>query len=84
MREPENWVDVNEYNDCEFWLGYVKREDYLAALAKAGLSRRGVRSVTVTPGPCRSKNWLAKHIRWIRFDHLSIGWWAKNVLSKVC
>lgn len=83
MREPQEWIDVAEYSACEFWLGYVKREDYLAALTKAGLPRRGARSVTVTPGcTAKSRNFLAHHISWIRFEELSIRWWMENVLSR--
>ena len=80
-REPEHWIDVDEYHACGFWLGYVRREHYLAALSHAGLPRRGVRNVTVTPHSCIHKSWLAPCIRWVSFKDLSVKWWTDNVLS---
>ena len=78
--EPNDWMSVEEYDRCGFWMGYVTRTDYLSALRSAGKPEDKALSVTVTPGGKNSKNWLGRHIQWVQFKDLTSEWWSKHVL----
>ena len=78
-RDPSDWIDVDEYGQCDFWLAHVTRENLIKAMQESGRSHMRKVDATITPGSIRS--WLGKYVKWIHFDNLTISWWMKNVMA---
>jgi hypothetical protein len=78
--QPADWLDPADYDRCGFWLGVVRREDYMAALKGTKLENQPEISVTVTPGNGiasggkPSKSWIGNYISWIRSTDLTAAW----------
>jgi hypothetical protein len=78
-RDPNDWTNVAEYDQCGFWLGLIKRSRYEEVRAAAG---KGVaREVQVAVSPVtdgmrvqRHGGWLSQHVTWIRFQDLTLKW----------
>ena len=80
-KEPTEWTDVREYDECDFWLGYVTRDSYMTALQESGRLDVPLVDVTVTPGRSeKSRSWLGKHIKWVKFSDLTLAWWKQHIL----
>jgi len=82
-REPENWTNVAEYDECGFWLGIAKRERCEEELRKAGKSLLGKHTVVVSPWTrdkqvCH-RSWLGPCIEWIRFKDLTKQWLGEQL-----
>ena len=78
-RDPNDWTNVAEYDQCGFWLGLIKRSRYEEVRKAAG---KGVaREVQVAVSPVtdgmrvqRHGSWLSQHVTWIRFQDLTLKW----------
>jgi hypothetical protein len=78
---PSDWTSAAEYKRCGFVLGYVSRRGYAQALRAAGLSETEDQRVAVTPWSRNERNWLGRHIAWVRFEDLDLAWWERHVLG---
>jgi hypothetical protein len=78
--QPVNWLNPAEYDRCGFWLGVIRREDYMAELKGTKLENKQEISVTVTPGSGiasrgkLSKSWIGNYISWTRSTDLTPAW----------
>jgi hypothetical protein len=70
-RNPVDWGSLQELDAC-MWLGYVRRADYDAAVARAGRGR--VNDVSVSPGSSRA-GWASRIVHWRRFRSLTLEQW---------
>jgi hypothetical protein len=76
-RDPNDWTNVAEYDQCGFWLGLIKRSPYEEARAAAG---KGVaREVQVAVAVSRVTDGMRvqRHGSWlsrIRFQDLTLKW----------
>ena len=80
MHQPASWHTVADVESA-FWLGYVARTDYVAALDADGRPHHVPQDATVTPGSDRS--WLSKAVRWTKLADLSLAWWEQHVEGAV-
>ena len=77
---PADWLDPADYDRSGFWLGVIRREDYMAALKGTKLEKKFEISVTVTPGNGAasegklSKSWIGNYISWTRSTDLTPAW----------
>ena len=81
--QPADWLDPADYDRSGFWLGVIRREDYMAALKGTKLENKPEISVTVTPGNGtasggkKSKSWIGNRIAWTRSPDLTLEWFDK-------
>uniref|UniRef100_A0A7S0M4W2 Uncharacterized protein n=1 Tax=Cryptomonas curvata TaxID=233186 RepID=A0A7S0M4W2_9CRYP len=87
-RNPKDWTSMAEYDACGFWLGLVEREVFNAAHLAAGLGKDGGRweeQVVVSPFTegqrVRHGSWLSPHVRWIKFQDLTLEWCKEHLLG---
>ena len=78
-RDPDDWTNVEEYGQCDFWLAHVTRVNLMKAMHESGRSHMHKVDATITPGSNRS--WLGKYVNWIHFEDLTTDWWMKNVMK---
>ena len=77
---PADWLDPAEYDRCVFWLGVIRREDYMAAVKGTKLENERKISVTVTPGNGTdsggkpSTSFIGNYISWTRSTDLTPAW----------
>jgi len=77
---PADWLDPADYDRSGFWLGVIRREDYMAALKGTKLEKKTEISVTVTPGNGtasggkKSKSWIGNCISWTRSADVTPAW----------
>ena len=83
FQEPDDWLDTDAYDDCCFWLGVVRRDDYMTALKTARKENKREISVTVTPGNGTasggksSRSWIGNYIHWIKSADLTASWFNR-------
>ncbi len=84
-RDPHDWTSVADYDACRFWLGVVIRDHYDAARVAAGRVESEEEQVVVSPFTegqrvRRHGSWLSPHVRWIRFQDLTLDWCKLHLL----
>ena len=89
VKDPNDWTSVDEYDECEFWLGIVLRDSYEQARVAIINGKPRVKcqteQVVVSPftdaeGIKGLKRWLSPHITWIRFRDLTLEWCEEHLL----
>ena len=84
-RDPQDWTDVAEYDRCGFWLGLITRVEFDAARVAAGMGPCKEEQVVVSPFTDgqrvrRHGSWLSPHMRWVRFQDLTLDWCLQHLL----
>jgi len=74
---PAGWTCKDELARCELVLGYVTRERFEAALPWRG---QDTVRVTVTPWGENARNWLGKHVTWVRLADVTREWGDRHVV----
>ena len=77
-QQPNDWFSMEEYQRCDFWLGYATRDRLLAELATESLTPSIVRA-TVTPGGKYPKNSLGRALTWVKFQDVTKEWFQYHV-----
>ena len=84
-KQPDDWLNPDEYSRCDFWVGVVDRETYMARLKASKWKHRTLINLTVTPGTGAASNgghsssWLGDYIKWTKFEDIKdISWWKET------
>ena len=81
--QPKDWLMMEEYERCGFWLGYTTRDRLIAELGKENSTTSSENSTvraTVSPGATNPKNPLGRALTWVKFEDITKEWFEHHVL----